>query len=168
MGSKPGSSTGLIVNMGGSLRVLDSAFLGNEDAKIDSRFSSYIVGNVDGNLEMTGNCFHGNEIDYAAAINHSPHLPVLSNNYGPKKSEEQCEFVAMTDPSKTNADVICIGFDRPTCYVKRGFSVGFSDESEETPQWTVKVTTSDSVELVGICSGPLIVFWIFVGVVLAL
>lgn len=166
MGSKHGSSTGLIVNMGGSLRVFDSAFLGNEDMNVDSRFSGYIVGNINGDLEMRGNCFVGNEVDFAAAISHSPHQPVLSNNYGPQRSDEQCEFVAVVDPTAINADFTCIGFDRPSCYLKHGFSVGFSDDQDT--EWTVSVDISASHVQTPLCLGFCIAFWAATGVARAL
>lgn len=76
LGTSSGESNGVIVNKGGNLQIIDSAFLGNKADDPEGRFSHYIVGNLNGTLTMRGNCFVGNEPDYATAISHSDSMPV--------------------------------------------------------------------------------------------
>lgn len=128
-------STGVIVNKGGSLLISESNFLGNRDVSIDHRQTNYVIGNVDGRLEMRGNCFVGNDVDFATAVSHSKYQPVLSGNYGPTEGS-LCGFIAISGEGQENFE--CVEFDRPTCFVKNGYVVGYNDG----PHWMASVDTS--------------------------
>lgn len=139
-----------MINNGGSLLITESNFLGNKDVSIDHRHSNYLVGNTDGRLEMRGNCFVGNEVDFAAAVSHSPFRPVLSGNYGPA-NQSLCGFVAISEESQASFE--CVEFDRPTCFVKNGFAVGYNDG----PQWIARVESAATVECCGFVQTLLLV-----------
>ena len=120
IGSLPGQSTGLIINNGADLSVTRSSFLGNEEVQVDPRFANYLIGNMNGLLELEGNCFVENQIQFAPVISHSDKFPTVSNNYGQGTLLETCEFVAVfrntgTAAAVSQSNYYCIEFDRLSC-----------------------------------------------------
>ena len=120
LGSMLGQSTGIIINHGGNLAVTNTTFMAIEEVQVDSRFANYIIGNMDGFLELTGNCFVENKISFAPVISHSDIGPVMSNNYGTATNQEQCEFAAVYQNTvKASAgsqiDDYCMKYDRHSC-----------------------------------------------------
>jgi hypothetical protein len=118
-------STGVITNRNATLRIVNSAFIGTVDRQIDTKVINYVVGNMlNGSLEMTGNCFIDNQVQFAPVISHSHSLPSVSNNHGQEKTATgTCEFIAAYtekeesgDNPSTQTDFSCIDFDGRSCY----------------------------------------------------
>lgn len=120
LGSLLGQSTGIIINHGGNLAIANTTFMAIEEVQVDSRFANYIIGNMDGYLELTGNCFVENKITFAPVISHAETVPVMSNNYGTATNHEQCEFAAVyqntvgTEAANQIGDY-CMKYDRHSC-----------------------------------------------------
>lgn len=123
VGSIAGQSTGIIINNGGDLSVKDTTFMFNEEVQVDPRFANYIIGNMNGYLELTGNCFVENKVNYAPVISHSDTFPSLSSNYGTKTMKETCEFAAVynfkntgTAAAVSQSNYYCMAYDRIACF----------------------------------------------------
>ena len=133
-----GQSTGLIINSGGDLSVTHTSFMGNEEVQVDQRFANYLIGNMNGLLELTGNCFIENKVHFAPVVSHSDKFPTLSSNYGEGAQMGTCEFAAVfksTATSTTAADAsqsnyYCVEFDRLSC-VRNPHNVATRDHKDD-------------------------------------
>lgn len=148
MGTHGFDATGIVVNKGGTLRMIECAFLGNDDADVHKSFSSHIISNIGGTLEMRRNCFVGNEVDFAPVVSHSVNQPVLLDNYGGEKAQDsECQFAAISS-SVYEGGFECMEFDRSTCYIEYGFATpGNHLTAQQQPRasQSCRVTTSLSL-----------------------
>jgi len=95
--------------------------MGNEDVQKDARFANYIIGNMNGLLELKGNCFVENKVTFAPVISHSDKAPKLKDNYGEHTALETCEFAAVFKNTGAAATVsqrnyYCMEYDRTACF----------------------------------------------------
>lgn len=121
VGTVPGQSTGIIINHGGNLAVRNSTFVSITEVQVDPRFANYIIGNMNGLLELTGNCFVETNINFAPVISHSDTFPLLSDNCGTATTKQkQCNFAVVylntgTMPVDSESNDNCMEYDRLSC-----------------------------------------------------
>jgi hypothetical protein len=150
-----GESSGVIVNRNATLRVLQSTFIATTYRSKEVRPTNigvfvstvpihtpislvsehtwqgmaYVIVNIDGTLEMTGNCFATNNIILAPVMSEGGAVEASMNSgNGDVLSAAECEFIALYDEkdetaviakiSNRKTEVSCIDFDtNASCYV---------------------------------------------------
>lgn len=99
--------------------------MANVEERVDPRFANYLIGNMNGILELTGNCFVENRVYFAPVISHSDKFPSLSDNYGEATLQEACEFAAVfrntgTAAAVSQSNYYCMEYDRFSCFRQPG------------------------------------------------
>jgi hypothetical protein len=150
-----GELSGVIVNRNATLRVRESTFIGTKDRSKEVRPTNigvfvstvpiyalislvsddtwqgmaYVIVNIDGTLEMTGNCFATNNVILAPVMSEGGAVEASMNSgNGDVMFAAECEFIALYDEtdetaviakiSNRKAQVSCIDFDiDASCYV---------------------------------------------------
>jgi hypothetical protein len=112
------------------------------------QYMAYVIANIEGTLEMTGNCFARNKVALAPVMSMSGTVEASMNSgNGEVVLAAECEFIALYDKqdetvviagisnrrTEEELDVSCIDFDADeTCYVD---DVGLWSSSPEKPDW---------------------------------
>jgi hypothetical protein len=186
-----GESSGVIVNRNATLRVRQSTFIGTKDRSKEVRPTkigvlvstvpfnasislvsddtwqgmAYVIVNIDGTLEMTGNCFAMNNVTLAPVMSEGGAVEAsINSGNGDVLFAAECEFIAHYDEkdetvviakiSNWRTEVSCINFDTDeSCYVvdveKWMSSPGKADWEVDLP--FVEVTLMESASSIMHC-----------------
>lgn len=187
-----GESSGVIVNRNATLRVRQSTFIGTKERSIKEvrptnsgvllstvpfnesislvsddtwQGMTYVIANIDGFLEMTGNCFAMNNVTLAPVMSEVGTVEASMNSgNGDVVFAAECEFIALYDKkdetvviagiSNRRTEVSCIDFDTDgSCYVgyveKLLSSPGKADWEENLP--IVEATLMESASSIMHC-----------------
>jgi hypothetical protein len=153
VGVAHGGNAGVITNHKGNVRILSSSFYGTKSVEEimalnmtewnaeniqvtesnddPTQFVTYVIGNIEGNMELFGNCFFENHATIAPVLSYKGTISKSRNGGTESKSiaeQETCEFVAEvlfpdepeasgqeSTPLSSDIEYACVEFD-----VKKG------------------------------------------------